>query len=161
MQFRYCIRIPPDAPNSLFVMSDLKCVSLKKTLRKFYQFVSRPTRIRLWIFALGQVRTLWNHSLFLSRVLQIITVCLMPICKTVLKGKKVQTMKPVNLCSPCKKTLTALSGKCSSSPVMTWMNLQMLHAHVLLSANTIVPSKRVRKHTNNKPWVTKTNKSSI
>ncbi len=85
------LSISPDAPN--FIMGDFNHVSLKKTLRNFYQYVTCPTRRdRTLDLCYGLEKDAYK-SLPLAPLGRADHNCvhLLPTYKTVLKGVKVQT----------------------------------------------------------------------
>lgn len=159
--------ISPEAPSLL--LGDFNHVSLKKTLPHYYQYVTCPTRRNKTLdLCYGTVKDTFK-SLPLPPLGSADHNCvfLLPTYRTVLRREKVQT-KDVKVWTEDSVLCLQECYNCTDWNMFREScddDLDELTdvtcSYVSFCRDMIIPSKTVKIYPNNKPWVTKSVKSSI
>ena len=159
--------ISPEAP--AFILGDFNHVSLKKSVPYFHQYVTCPTRRDKTLdLCYGSVKEAYK-SLPLPSLGHGDHNCvyLMPTYRTVLKREKVSTkdikdwteesVQCLKACFDCTNwdMFIEASGEDLDQLV------DVICSYVTFCRDMIIPCKRVKMYSNNKPWVTKSVKASI
>ncbi len=159
--------ISPDAP--AFILGDFNHVSLKKTVPNFHQYVTCPTRRDKTLdLCYGSVKEAYkssplpplghgDHN----------CVYLMPTYRTVLKREKVSTKDTKNWTEESVQRLKACF-ECTNWDMFIKacggdldQLVDVICSYVAYCRDMIIPCKRVKMYSNNKPWVTKSVKACI
>ena len=150
----------PEAPH--FILGDFNHVSLKKSSKNFYQYVTCTTRKDKTLdLCYGTVKGAYK-SLRLPPLGSADHNCvlLLPAYKTVLKSEKIQT-KEVRIWS--EESTSCLQGcfdctdwdmfkdSCTDIDELT----DVVCSYVTFCENMIIPTKTIKVYPNNKPWMSK------
>ncbi len=159
--------VSPDAPN--FILGDFNNVSLKKTLKDFYRYVSCPTRRDKTLdICYGSLKDAYK-SILLPPLGSADHNCvyLMPTYQTVLKREKVQTKEmkdwteeSVSCLQECYDCTDWDMFKESCGDDLDELT-DVICSYAAFCRDMIIPCKQVRIYPNNKPWVNKSVKACI
>lgn len=158
--------LSPDAPN--FILGDFNHVTLKKTLRDFYQYVTCPTRRGKTLdLCYGTIKDAYK-SMPLPPLGSADHNCiqLLPTYCTVLRRENMQTkavqewteesVMCLQECYDCTDW-DIFKESCKDLDEMT----DAVCSYVAFCTDMIIPSKQVKIYPNNKPWVNWSIKDSI
>lgn len=159
--------ISPEAPN--FILGDFNHVSLKQTLKTFHQYVSCSTRRGKTLdLCYGSVRGAYK-SVPLAPLGSSDHNCvhLLPTYKTVLKREKT-VIKEIRMWSEDAVSCLKDCYSCTDWNIFKQdcgddldSMVDVTCSYMAFCRDMIIPCKKVKIYSNNKPWVTKSVKSCL